>query len=303
MALRLPRLVAQDSRVRPGVAPAALAVRPEVVRAIAAASAGAGLHETGGPLFGTVQRSWSGSAFFPLVSILGTVPPGPGVDGRLASVCLGSGGDGERSASALRWLRATTGLDLLHLGDWHAHPSGHCEPSLGDERTAFAMGAASGGPVWLTAIAVSRPHRREEVSVVAKQTVRHTSERLDTADVGFFQLLGRALVPLTAVIESDSLPRLPPLPWHVADPVRFSAECRLLDAAGYRLAVDGSANGVPGLCLRVQRDGSRPLTVVTGLQFPEREPELFDHRGRRRTLRSAWSADRFLVDIVREVSS
>jgi proteasome lid subunit RPN8/RPN11 len=286
---------------RPKIPRATLVVRPEVVRAIAAAAGRAGNDETGGPLLGTVQRSWSGSRFSLVVSVLGTVSPGPGVQGRLASVCLGAEGDGERAESTLRWLRATTGLDLVHLGDWHSHPSGVCKPSLGDVKTAEAMLAESGAAVWLTAIAVSRCDRGEDVAA-SRETVRYTRERLDTTEVGFYQLLGRALVPLQARIEGDALPRLPPPPWHVADPARFAAECRLLAAAGYRTAIDASSNGLPGLSLRVLRESARPLTLVTGPGFPQRAPELHDERGRRLVPRSSWSPDRFLVDLVREVS-
>lgn len=304
MALRLSRLVAQDTGVRraatPAPAPATLAVRPEVVRAIAAATGAAGDRETGGPLFGTVQRSWNGAGFAPLVSVLGTVPPGLDVRGELSSVSLGAEDDGERAASALRWLRRATGLDLVHLGDWHAHPSGACEPSAGDVATAAAMRAESGAPVWLTAIAVGSSERSEDISTV-KSTVRSQRTRVVTADVRFYQAVGRGLVPVVASVEESVIPRLPALPWHLAAPVRFSAECRLLDAAGYRLALDGSANDRPGVCLRVQRDGSSPLTVVTDLSYPRTEPEVRDERGRRLALRRAWSPDRFLVDVVREV--
>ena len=77
---------------------------------------------------------------------------------------------------------------------------------------------------------------------------------------------------------------------------------RLLDAAGFRTAIDAVPNGQPGLSLRVQRDGRRPLTALTGLGYPLQAPELRDEHGRLVTLRSKWSPERFLVDLVREVS-
>jgi len=299
MAVRLPRL--RTEAPRPKIAQVTLLVRPELVRAIALAGAGSGLLETGGPLLGTVHRSWNGSSLASVVSVLGTVSPGPGVRGRYASVSLGVENDGERAASALRWLRSTTGLDLVHLGDWHVHPSGLCEPSAGDEKTAEAMRTESGAPVWLSAIAVSRRDWREDVTAI-KEAVRYTRERLDTTEVRFYQSLGRSLVPAQVQIEGSAIPWLPPLPWHITDPARFAAECRLLAAEGFTTAIDAAPNGQPGLALRVQRERGRPLTIVTGLRYPLQAPELRDERGRRIALRTPFTPDRFLVDLVREVS-
>lgn len=301
MAVRLPRLRAEVKPLRSEAPPVTLFVRPELLRTIAAAAGKSALRETGGPLLGTVERSWSGSRLARFVSVLGTVTPGPGVQGRLSSVSLGIGNDGERAASALRWLRATTGLDLIHLGDWHVHPSGLSGPSAGDVKTAEAMRAESGAPVWLSAIAVSRCDEGEDLTASGEAT-RYTRERLETAEVRFYQSLGRALVPVQTRIEGNAIPRLPPLPWHVADPARFAAECRLLAAAGFRTAIDAAPNDRPGLSLRVQGDGHRPLTVVTGLRYPLQAPELRDENGRRITLRTPFTPDRFLVDLMREVS-
>lgn len=299
MAVRLPRLHAEAPC--PKIAPARLLVRPELVRTIALAAAGSGPLETGGPLFGTVQRSWNGSRLAEVVSVLGTVAPGPGVRGQLSSVSLGMDGDGDRASSALRWLRATTGVDLVHLGDWHVHPSGLCEPSRGDEKTAEAMRAESGAPVWLSAVAVSRRDWGEDVSAI-KEAARYTRERLETTEVRFYQSLGQSLVPARVQVEGKAIPRLPPLPWHVTDPVRFGAECRLLAAAGFKTAIDAAPNSQPGLALRIQRNGRGPLIVLTGLRYPLQAPELRDEHGGRLALRTPFTPDRFLVDLVRELS-
>lgn len=299
MAVRLARRRADVTP--PRRVPLTVLLRPELVRTIAAAAARSGELETGGPLFGTVQRTWNGSSLVPVVSALGTVPPGSGVRGRDTSVSLGVDGDGDRASSALRWLRATTGLDLVHLGDWHVHPSGFCEPSAGDERTAEAMREESGAPVWLSAIAVCRRKWSEDVAASA-DAVRYTRERLESAEVRFFQSLGRRLVPTRARVEADAIPRLPPLPWHVTDPTRFATECRLLAAGGFKTAIEAAPKGQPGLALRVQREGGRTLVVLTGLDYPRKPPELRDGHGRRLVPRTPFSADRFLVDVVREVS-
>ena len=284
-----------------GAPPTRLVVRPELVRTMAAATFASDPYETGGPLIGTVARSWNGARFVSLVSLLGTILPAPGVNGLLASVSLGAGADGEREASALRWLRATTGIDLVHLGDWHAHPSGLCRPSAGDVRTAVAMRAKSAAPTWLTGISVGRPDGRDDV-VSCGGAARYAQDRLDSAEVRFFEAVGQRLTALAVHVDSEGLPRLPPLPWHLADPARFAAECRLLAAAGFRTAIDASANGRPGVSLRVQREEGSPFTIDTGPAYPSMPPELRDERGRPIRLRTPHSPDRFLVDLVQEAS-
>jgi proteasome lid subunit RPN8/RPN11 len=258
--------------------PARVLVRPEVLSAIAGAAEASCAHETGGPLLGTVQRSWERERLLLIVAVLGTVPPGPAVRGKPSSVGLGKDRDGERAVSALRWWRAVTGLELIHLGDWHKHPSGLPEPSPGDEMTALRMSAGSPAPVWLTAIvAGGAPPRfhREAGS-------------------------GR-LKPVTVTVEGEAIPHLPALPWHIADSPRFVAECRLLNAAGITVKV-GAASGPerPGVLVRLHRDGAAPITVVTGARYPHEPPVLRDERGRRIALRGGWSAERFLVDLVKE---
>jgi hypothetical protein len=297
LSTRRPAVASPRADARP-----ALVVAPEVVRAIATATFAADPFETGGPLLGTVERSWTGTDLVPLVSVLGTVLPAAGTRGDLGSVSLGERGEGERAASALRWLRTTTGLDLVHLGDWHAHPSGACRPSRGDVKTAVAMAAESGAPVWLTAISLSGDELQPGI-FARGDAASYRRDRLETAGVRFFRVVERGLVPLPARIDGSALPRLPPLPWHVADAARFAAECRLLAAAGFRVGIDASPNGEPGLALRVQREGGAPLTIRTGLDYPARTPELRDERGRLLAPQDPLSPDRFLVDLVREVSS
>ncbi len=282
--------------------PASILVRPDVLRAIADHAAAADESETGGPLLGTAQRSWNGDSFTLIASILGTVTPGPAIRGEPLSVALGAGNDGERAASALRWWRAVTGLDLLHLGDWHVHPFGSPLPSSGDRLTAERMRSLSAEPLSLAAIAVGKHDRREELEAEG-HVARSTEDRVTHAEVRFYrETEASGLVPVPIRIEEEAIPALPPLPWHVADPARFAAECRLLDAAGFRTAIDAAPNGCPGLSLRVQRDGGRALTVATGPGYPQRQPALFDDRGRPVAPRSRWSPDRFLVDLMREAS-
>jgi hypothetical protein len=281
----------------PPPAPASVLVRPDVLRCISATSRAAAELETGGPLIGTVQRSWEPAGERLIVSVLATVPPGPSLTGRHSSVALGRHADGERAAAALRWLRSVTGIDLVHVGDWHRHPSGCGEPSTGDAVTATRMLAASEAGIWLVAIAVGDERCRDRLDA-AGHLARHCSQSDSCQEVRFYREVGRSEpVSVPIRVEQTALPRLPELPWHLADPERFAAECRLLDAAGFKTAI-GSADGSRGVMLRLQRNG-RPVTVATRPGYPRDAPELVDDRGRRVECRD-WSAGRFLVDVVRE---
>jgi proteasome lid subunit RPN8/RPN11 len=282
----------------PPPVPATVLVRPEVLTVITSASEDAGTFETGGPLIGTVQRSWEPAGERLIVSVLATVSPGPGTRGKASSVALGRPSEGERAASAVRSWRTVTGMDLVHLGDWHKHPSRCPDPSRGDVATARRMLAESAVPVWLVAIAVGED-RREEDRDVKGNAVRLTTRLESSQEIRFYREAGRAdLAGVPIRVERMAVPRLPSLAWNVADPIRFAAECRLLDAAGFKTAI-GSGNRSNGVTLRVSRNG-RALTVSISDPYPEKAPNLGDENGRRIDPRD-WSPDRFLVDLVREV--
>jgi hypothetical protein len=297
--------IARAERVAPPrpVTPATVLVHPDVLHVIAGAVQAAGDLETGGPLIGTVQRSWNDDGRPPslIVSLLGTVPPGPAMRAHHSSVSLGSSADGERAASAIRWWRTVTGLDLVHLGDWHKHHSRTPLPSVGDRMTAKEMCAESAAPIWLAAIAVGE--RIDEVETGAKDNRVHVARSVaDCEQVGFYRgSAAKGLVPIPIQVEADALPSLPRLPWHVADPARFAAECRLLAAAGLRVAIEASESRVrPGLILRLRRAGKPLFTVTTGPDYPDRPPLLHDGNGTRVKANARWSAGRFLVDLLPE---
>jgi proteasome lid subunit RPN8/RPN11 len=298
MALLRRRPRQQPGReVAPPVLPATVILRPEVIRTIGDACAGAGRLETGGPLIGTVQRSWEPEGERLLVAILGTVSPSSSMRARRSSVALGAHADGERAASALRWWRSVTGIDLVHVGDWHRHPSGPPEPSTGDVLTARRMYENSGVPIWLSAIAVGEDRRVEEIETKANAALL-SAERDSCQEVRFYREVGRSeLAAVPVLVEGAALPRLPALSWHVADPLRFAVECRLLDAAGFKTAI--SVDGTSGLELRIARNG-RAVTARTRVGYPAEEPTLVDERGLRIRGRG-WSSDRFLIDLVRQV--
>jgi hypothetical protein len=162
------------------------------------------------------------------------------------------------------------------------------------------MSNLSAGPVWLVAIAAGRHGSTESPSAKGGAAL-YSRTSFETVEVRFHHAVGHALVPVPARIEGDTIPRLPPLPWYVADPVRFAAECRLLHAAGFKTAVEAAPGGHTGCSLRLQRGAAGPLTVRTGGRYPQEQPTLFDEQGRRLRLTRPWSAERFLVDLASEV--
>jgi hypothetical protein len=282
---------------------ATVLVRPEVLHTISVGIARAGGDETGGPFLGTVQRTWDGGRYRFIASLLGTLPPGSGVNGSPGSVGLGAHGDGERAVSALRWLRETTGLDLLHVGDWHRHPFGSPRPSGGDQHTAREMWELARAPLWLTAIAVDHATCEQNAGAEGNAVTLTRSQRLEQ-EVHFYQECApHGLVPVRVRIDGETLPELSPLPWYIGDPARFAAECRLLLAGGFRPALQALLPGAPpGVVLRLEHGGGDPLTVETGLQYPWEEPLVRDARGRRICARSAWSPEHFIVDLLRGVA-
>jgi hypothetical protein len=291
---------------RPRPAPrATLLLHPGVLGTIACAVASAGDLETGGPLIGTVQRSWDGDAGPPrqVVSVLGTVPPGPALRASEGWVSMGPGADGERAASAIRWWRAVTGLELLHLGDWHKHDAALPEPSAGDRETARRMAAETAAPLWLAAVAIGE-HSEKSDTDTEGNCVQLARTVADSEQVRFYRADAVAgLTPMPLRLERDALPALPALPWHVVDPGRFASECRLLAGAGFGVAIEPSDAGArPGLLLRL-RSRERPgLTVVTGPDYPAEPPVIRDASGRRVRAAGPWSAGRFLADLLTERS-
>jgi hypothetical protein len=279
--------------------PVTLVIRPDVIRSIASAAASSEDMETGGPLIGTVQSSWEPRGERLIAAVFGTVPPGPQLRAGLGSVGMGARGDGERAASALRWWRKVTGLDLCHLGDWHKHPSGLPEPSTGDRATARQMRSESGCRVWLTGIAVC--DRLRDRFGTKGVIVQFSHEHQLAGQVRFYREKSReGLVPMPARVEAAAIPRLPVLPWHVTDPVRFAVECRLLGAAGVAVAVEPSiADGRFGLSLRLQPERGGPYVAFTPARYPLDAPVLFDHGGERLPLVGEWSPTRFLVDVLK----
>lgn len=276
-----------------------LLVHPEVIGSIASWTQSSSDGETGGPMIGTVTRSWDTDGERLIVAVLGTVPPGPALRAGPASVAMG-GGEGERASSAVRWWRRTTGIDLRHLGDWHKHHSGMPEPSTGDRLTAHRMHRESDAGVWLTAIAVGVSGASERLDVEG-HLVRLTGASTSIGEARFYRETPVAgLSSLDAHVESIALPRLPDLPWHITDAARFGAECRLLASAGFTVAVEPSLNGNgPGLTFRLERDGIVRLAIATGSAYPREAPTAFDDRGKRLGTPEGWTPARFLVDLVK----
>jgi hypothetical protein len=297
---RRPQPTSRSVNLAPAAPPVTVVIRPEILRSIAAFAGAAPGRETGGPLIGTVQPSWEEGGTRLIASVMATVPPGPMLRAGAAHVALGQGGDGERAASALRWWRDVTGLDLQHLGDWHKHHSATPEPSRGDAATAQRMSAGTDAPVWITAVAIGALKQHEDAKPDGP-VVRFSRSSQAYQEVRFYRQVGRlGLAPLEVRVEAHAVPRLPELPWHVTDPARFSAECRLLMQAGFRVAIQPWSGKSPGLELRLQNGRMPSLAVVTGPGYPFEPPVVLDDRRRRLPPPAGWSPARFLVDVVRK---
>ena len=303
LVLRRKRVPTRSTNSPPPDPPVTLVVHSDVIRSVTAAAAASPSRETGGPLIGTIQPSWVDGRRGFIVAVLATVDPAGTLAAGPASVGLGRSGDGERSASALRWWRDVTGLDLRHLGDWHKHLGGPPRPSEGDRVTALRMSSESAAPVWLSAIAVC--DRADDEDLVGAGHCAHLTVVGSTSgEVGFFRATNRrGLTPIAARVEDELIPTLPPLPWHVADPMRFMAECRLLAAEGFKVAIEPTmVNGGAGLKVRIRPKDGAPLTLATAAGYPLRPPKAFDDRGRPISLHSEWSPYRFLVDVAKEAA-
>ena len=163
------------------------------------------------------------------------------------------------------------------------------------------MRAESAAPIWLSAIAVGE-HLAKGDAAADGSLVRFNRTWDETGEARFYRHVeGRGLVPARIRVDGEAIPCLPALSWHLTDPSRFAAEFRLLRAAGFSLGIDArQARRRPGLALRLTRDGIPPLTVLTGPGYPHEAPVLVDDRDRRLPSRGRWSADRFLVDLVKE---
>jgi hypothetical protein len=163
------------------------------------------------------------------------------------------------------------------------------------------MRAETPAPLWLAAIAVGERSEKERTEAEGNR-VRVARTAVDCEHVRFYRAVaGVGLMPVPVRIEAHALPGLPALPWHVADPVRFAAECRLLAAAGFSVAIEPyDSRGCPGLALNLRRDGKPVLTAITRWGYPAEPPLLRDANGRRLKTGGLWSPNRFLVDLVRK---
>ena len=269
-------------------------IRGDVLNAIAEAARASVDAETAGALIGTVETSWEPDGSRPIVSVLGVVPPGPGLRAGPASVAIGSGGDGERASSALRWWRAVTGFDLRHVGDWHKHPSGYPEASPGDRATARAMRRKTGADPWLTVVVAGDRGTTADLTVEGSRVAMTRLEN-SREEARFYRAADPdGLIEVPVRVEDAATPRLPDLPWHVADPVRFGAECRLLHAAGFEIGLEPIvSDGRAGIAIRLFRDNDQ-IGFVTGARYPTEAPTPIHPPA---DDAAWWTESRFLVDL------
>src|SRR5450759_118424 len=190
----------------------------------------------------------------------------------------GAGHDplGGRVRGGERDRRAAAGSRPAPVGR-HPIPMGRPEPSTGDRATARKMRALAATPVWIAGVAADTAISEED-TIVKGNSVVSTVTRGHAHEVRFYlQCEAGGLVPMRLRVETDALPALPPLPWHILDPARFAVECRLLQAAGFATAIQQAPAGSSlGTTLQVRRADGRYLTVQTGMHHPHDEPTMRD---------------------------
>lgn len=128
------------------------------------------------------------------------------------------------NAKAAKW-----DTPLLFLGDWHKQP-GMIRPSGGDLRTAKQLLRESNLPYLLVPILNFAHELLADIDV--NTVVMELNQRVLRVD--FWQLRRRSnyFEPVTvAVIEDESVPRLPAIAWYLDNAERYDRELYTLEAA------------------------------------------------------------------------
>ena len=167
---------------------------------------------------------------------------------------------------------------LRYLGDWHKQP-GIVQPSRGDFRTAKRFMKAQQLDYMLTPIVTFAD---EVIDEAEQNTVLldddATSGPAIRIDFWMIYPAGSRFERVQPVlVENEDLPRLPPLPWNLANEERFMQELDMLEADGIQVLdiVQRNPRQHPPLdtCLLLHREGAQSVVIaVTAASYPWRQP-------------------------------
>ncbi|MEP7286775.1 MAG: hypothetical protein ABI947_13525 [Chloroflexota bacterium] len=188
------------------------------------------------------------------------------------------------SAMGAKW-----DVPLVHLGDWHKHPSTLIEPSWGDTDTAHnhISDPDTATPQLLAILATVWDKQRsdafDESSTDAEigqpKPIKvpidaHTVVRLDC---WYMSRQIRRFARLSPVVVPDkSLPGLPIISWHLSQPERVRYEVEVMSAEGYAVSMEQSdVDKQPPLkyCVMLAK-GKKVWIAVTEPNYPATRPTL-----------------------------
>lgn len=225
-------------------------------------------------------------------------------------------------------------LPLVHIGDWHKQPGYMIAPSGGDLMSAMAQlndtedEDTDTPPFLLVPIATlghpntvqGGPGANFVTAPMPDET--HSHMRVDFWYIHRDYPVFQSITPV--VYPDEQLPKLPPLPWQIADPARADLEFGQLQHAGWFVSIVlWDTDGVLPLevCVMTAQQGqSTVILIVTGHDFPETAPKayrapfismgdsddiyaMFDKMWSQATLIDnppgwKWSPDLYLIDYV-----
>lgn len=185
-----------------------------------------------------------------------------------------------RRASYGKAVAAKWDVPLRYLGDWHKQP-GMVQPSRGDFRTAKRFMKAQQLEYMVTPIVTFAHEVPADDKLQANTTLVESATLAATIRIDYWIIYNNGsrferVQPV--LVENEDLPRLPPLPWHLADPERFGRELDKLEADGIKVLdiVQRKMRQHPPLdtCLVLHRTGAQfAMIAITGPLYPHRCPD------------------------------
>lgn len=218
---------------------------------------------------------------------------------------------------------------LRHLGDWHRQPGYMIQPSQGDLMTALDMlddAENNFDSLLAPIVTLDHPpttlHMEPGANFIALPQGDGLSARID---FWYIDRVAGVFLPITpAVYPDDQLPKLTPLPWHLANEDRFQAEMAQLhgDQLFTTLLLWNAAEQPPlSVCIMAARMGSsKVMIIITDWNYPETAPrarlapfipvgqdeeiiDIFEQMWAQSETVSnppgwTWSPDRYLIDYI-----